>query len=126
MLAPTFPHVDTELFASVANILIGNSANYTVAASGYSGATYDLATTTDLKQETLLADYVMSCTDFNFVLGTCDNLPSSTKLATDKGDFYLYQPYNTNGSNDPTSSRRSSVNWGVFWTTFNAQSSEGD
>ena len=126
VLAPTFPHVDTELFASVANILIGNSANYTVAASGYSGATYDLATTTDLKQETLLADYVLSCTDFNFVLGTCDNLPSSTKLATDKGDFYLYQPYNTNGDNDPTSSRRSSVNWGVFWTTFNAQSSEGD
>lgn len=124
VLAPSFPHVDTELFAAVANILVGNAANYTWAAYDYSGPTNDLASTTDLKQETMLADYVMSCTDFNFVLGTCDNLPTSTRLVTDKGDFYLYQPYNVNGFNDPTLDLRSSDNWGVFWTTFNAQSSE--
>jgi hypothetical protein len=116
VVAPTFPHGDTELFASVANILIGNAANYTWAAYDYSGPTNDLAYTADLKQETLLADYVVSCTDFNFVLGTCDNLPNSTRLATDKGDFYLYQSYNWYGN--------TSINWGVFWTTFNAQSSE--
>jgi len=120
VIAPTFPHVDTELFAAVANILVGSAANYTWAAYDYSGPANDLAYTADLKQETLLADYVLSCTDFNFVLGTCDNLPSSQRLMTDKGDFYLYEPYHTNGFNDPTSYLRSSNNWGVFWTTFNS------
>ena len=74
--------------------------------------------TTDLKSETLLADYVSSCTSFDFTYAFCADLTSQPKLATDKGDFYLYEPYNKNGFNDPTSLVRSSNSWGMFWTTF--------
>jgi hypothetical protein len=121
VLAPTYIHVDTELFAGVANILIGSTANNSGAASGYSGPTYDLANTIDLKQETLLADYVSSCTDFNFVNGQCDNLPSSRKLTTNNGDFYLYEVYNS--SSQLFNDVKSSNSWGVFWTTFVAEES---
>jgi hypothetical protein len=124
VLAPTFFHSDTELFASVADILIGAASNYHGPASDYSGPTFDLANTTDLKQETLLADYVSSCTDFRFMLGYCANLPTSSRLITDKGDFYLYEPYNN--SNQRTNLSQSSNNWGVFWTTFSAQDSEDE
>jgi hypothetical protein len=123
VLAPTFIHVDTEVFAAVADILIGAASNYHGPASYYSGPTYDLANTTDLKQETLLADYVTSCTDFNFVTGQCDNLPSSRRLITDKGDFYLYEVYDS--QSQLFSDLKSSNNWGVFWTTFKAEDSEG-
>jgi hypothetical protein len=124
VLAPSFVHVDTELFAAVADILIGAASNYHGPASDYSGATFDLAQTTDLKQETLLADYVSSCPNFNFSNGVCYDLTSSSKLITDKGDFYLYQVYNANGMNDPTTLVRSSNSWGVFWTTYPIQESD--
>ncbi len=112
-LAPTYVHLDTELFAAVVDILNGGSTYYTP-------ETAELAQSIDLKHETMLAEYVSSCTDFDFSLGTCNNLPNSLRLRTDKGDFYLYEPYNANGFNDPTSLVRSSNNWGVFWTSFDA------
>lgn len=90
-LAPTFVHDDIELLEEL---------------------------TTDLKSETLPADYVSSCTSFDFTYAFCGDLTSQPKLATDKGDFYLYELYNKNGFNDPTSLERSSNSWGVFWTTF--------
>jgi hypothetical protein len=90
-LAPTFVHNDVELLEEA---------------------------TTDLKSETLLAEYVSSCTSFDFTNGFCSDLTSQPRLVTDKGDFYLYEPYNANGFQDPTTEVRSSNGWGVFWTTF--------
>lgn len=98
-LAPTFVHIDPELLAD-----FGGS---------------------DLKSETLLADYVSSCTNFDFFGGFCVDLTTQPRLITDKGDFYLYEPYNANGFNDPTSIVRSSNNWGLFWATFGGEE-EGD
>jgi hypothetical protein len=117
-LAPTQVHIDTELLAAIADILNGGSTYY-------SSETADLAHVTDLKHEMMLADYVSSCTDFDFsnYFGVCYNLPSSRRLITDRGDFYLYQPYNMNSFSDldPKSPVRSSDNFGVFWTTFDAR-----
>jgi hypothetical protein len=111
VIAPTYVHIDTELLAAVADILTTGSRNY-------SSATVDLAYATDLKHETMVADYVSSCTDIDFSLGVCYNLPSSRRLLTDKGDFYLEQPYNVAPYTDPSAEIRNSNNWGVFWTTF--------
>ena len=115
VLAPTFVNLETELFPAVRDILISGS-------TGYSQPTIDLAKTVDLKQETMLADYVSSCTDFNFLRGFCNNLPTSEKLITDRGDFILEEPYNVSGLKDPSTTNprpiRSSNNWGVFWVTY--------
>ena len=113
-LAPTIVHSDTELLGAVSDILNGGS-NY------YSPATVDLAAATDLKHETMLADYVSSCGSFDFLLGVCNDLLTVPKLTSDHGDFSVYEPYNKNGFNDPTSLVRSSDNFGVFWTTFDLE-----
>jgi hypothetical protein len=119
VLAPTYAHGDLDLLAAVADILTGGSTYYTP-------PTADLAHVTDLKHETMLSDYVSSCTDYDFSLypGVCYNLPRSRKLTTNRGDFYLYQPYNVSSNSDPTPLMRSSDSWGVFWTTFDADGPE--
>jgi hypothetical protein len=118
VLAPTYVHGDTELFAAVSDILINGSSSY----GTYSQPTIDLAQTTDLKHETMLADFVSSCADFDFGSGYCKDLSTIPVLETDKGDFQLFEPYNTNGNNDPTTNLlRSSINFGAFWTTFDPE-----
>jgi len=113
ILGPTYAHGDPDLLAAVADILTGGTTYYT-------SPTTDLAHVTDLKHETMLSDYVSSCTDYDFsaLVGVCYNLPSSRKLTTNRGDFYLYQPYNVSSNTDPTPQIRSSDNWGIFWTTL--------
>jgi hypothetical protein len=117
VLAPTYLHTDTELFAAVSDILLNGSSTY----GFYSQPTIDLAQTTDLKHETMLADYVTSCADFDFGNGFCNDLSTTPVLKTDKGDFQLFEPYNSNNNNDPTTLLRSSINFGVFWTTFDRE-----
>jgi len=116
-LFPTAVHQDTELLAAVADILNGGTTYYTP-------ETIDLANATDLKHETMLAEYVSSCGNFDFSIGVCNDLINFPKLITDQGDFYLYQVYNRNSFTDPTPAVRSSDNWGVFWTTYPIQESD--
>jgi hypothetical protein len=116
-LFPTAVHSDTELLAAVADILNGGTTYYTQ-------PTIDLANATDLKHETMLAEYVSSCGNFDFSIGVCNDLINYPRLITDQGDFYLHQPYNRNSNLDPTSAIRSSDNWAVFWTTYPIQQSD--
>ncbi|KAA6457250.1 hypothetical protein DYQ86_23255 [Acidobacteria bacterium AB60] len=119
MVSPTNAHGDSHLTAAVSAIL-------TTGSSDFSPATSTLAHATDLKHETMLSDFVSSCTDYDFtnLVGTCYNLPASSRLTTNRGDFFLYQPYNMNGNVDPSNAVRSSDNWGIFWTTFDAVGAE--
>jgi hypothetical protein len=79
---PTAVHQDTELLVAVADILSGGTTYYTP-------ETIDLANATDLKHETMLAEYISSCGNFDFSIGVCNGLINFPKLITDQGDFYL-------------------------------------
>jgi hypothetical protein len=76
-LFPTVVHQDTELLAAVADILNGGTTYYTP-------ETIDLANATDLKHETMLAEYVSSCGNFDFSIGVCNDLINFPKLITDQ------------------------------------------
>jgi hypothetical protein len=71
---------------------------------------------TNLANETVLADFISSCPAPNFDPATsfCLNMPTPTKLTTNKGDFYLYQPYTQFFSTPQPFSN----NWGMYWSTF--------
>jgi hypothetical protein len=77
----------------------------------YSPQTATLAT--DLTNATTLSGGASSCVSFSPATSVCSNL-TPVALKTNRGDFYLYEPYtedeSLNGGTGPYS-----INWGVFW-----------
>jgi hypothetical protein len=85
-----------QLLEDVSDIITNHDAQ------NYRFETQNLATVTDLKHQTLLADFVSSCYVLDPATGICSNPPG---LMTDKGLFYISD----------------FLTWGVFWSSFNRQ-----
>jgi hypothetical protein len=98
----------------VGNSLVGAVADLTATptdAEYYTPATAALMT--DLTNTTTLSGGASSCIGFDPSTSTCSTVtPTAIPLKTNKGDFYIYEPYRQDAGVDlPTYS----VNWGVFW-----------
>jgi hypothetical protein len=93
-----------NLLQAVSDIL----RNQVLSGLTYSPQTQTLAKISDLKHAMVLADVVQSCTS-SPGQPYCSSPPTATKLTTDKGDFYLYEPY-----------AQYTIGWGnsaLFWST---------
>jgi hypothetical protein len=78
-------------------------------ASLYTAATSTLAT--DLTNATTLSGGASSCIGFDPTTSNCSSV-TPIPLTTDRGDFYLFEPYRQ----DQGTGRQYSINWGVFWS----------
>lgn len=78
----------------------------------------------DLRHEVALAGNAYSCDPFVIGAG-CADLSSPPKLTTDRGDFYVYEPF-TRGSQYSGPSVRISSNATVLWASFDAPSERED
>jgi hypothetical protein len=115
-----------QLLGAVSDI-ITNAAP----ATNYTPKTATLVT--DLTNATVLADFASSCSAtaldpaaFDPTTSICSNLCAPAKLTTDKGDFYLYEPYTQDFSTPPSNPQPFSNNWAIFWSTFNSRGESGD
>ena len=91
-----------QLVGAVSDIINSSEAD----AGHYTAQTETLANVTDLTHEIVLADFASSCSpDTAFVpaTGICSDLTAPAKLTTNKGDFYLYEPYTQHYSTSPFS-----------------------
>jgi hypothetical protein len=109
--------LNTPQLAGAVSDIINNPAN----AANYTPETATLVT--NLKNETVLADFASSCPApaFDPATSNCSNLTTPTKLTTNKGDFFLFEPY-TQTQNSSTFSN----NWGVFWSAFGSEDESED
>jgi len=101
-----------QLVGAVSDIINSHGAD----ASLYTSQTEALADVADLTHEIVLADFASSCSPYSAFVpatGICSNLTAPAKLTTDKGDFYLYEPYVQDYSTSPFSN-----NWAFFWSIF--------
>jgi hypothetical protein len=81
-------------------------------ATNYTDATASLVT--DLTNPTTLSGAASSCVEFDPATSICSNL-NPVPLKTDKGDFYIFEPY-TDDETTTTDAQPFSINWGVFWS----------
>lgn len=77
--------------------------------ANYTPATASLAT--DLRNPTALSGAASSCVGFSATTSNCTSV-TPIPLETNRGKFYLFEPYRQ----DLGTGGQYSVNWGVFWS----------
>jgi hypothetical protein len=105
------------------NSLVGAVSDLTLTpakAANYTAGTATLAT--DLKNATTVSGAVSSCIGFDPGTSTCSSL-TPVPLKTNRGDFYLFEPYRQDG--DPSNGVPTySINWGIFWSEIGPASDD--